>query len=497
MLCRIVSAAALAVFLATTIIAGTQRNLVFADELINTAKTFTGFSSSWTGNVLDYSLRPVYRLLNVAWAALFGVSMTSLWLGTVLSAIVIGGILHRLGACVAGPLVAASAPLFLLSSPLYIPVGLAAMPHLPSGMFTIGSLIFLLAWQSARPDSVAANRATWFASAAFIFAVLAFLTHPSQLAFVVALFVAVGAVVIVGFIRDNLSPGVHTWKALIPASAGVVTFFVAIGLVETTYRWLAGDATHERLLPGYTYSFVNMWVSTLYEFDKSLASYAKPASFYITYLFVQQPAFTLVTLGIVISAVTVLIVRWRNGEFVERDLFYFIPALLVFVWIAVASLAKMKFDRVLVGVTPLAVANNTLLIGYLLSFVAPRFRPAIGVFIVVLAAGWAASAVSSQHLYLQSLTAKKYKRIGALYNIFHGLPEGNVGFIEVGTNVNKARRYCKYFANATGRLMHEIGPTREEMRKVRYRKRHGSGALFMRLGRKLQSLELRVNEALD
>lgn len=439
-----------------------DREPLFNDEVINASRTMTGFSNH-SENVLDYSLRPAFRLLNQFWVALFGQSLAALWLGAALVAIAMVVSLQRVGRDAGGPALATIAPFWFLATPMSVWIGLSAMPHLPSALAALLATMLIVAWQRRPAD--APNRDKRLVGAAFFCAAMALMTHPTQISLVLALGAITAMLVVLALARDGWHLGANSARTLGPVLIGYAVLAAVIGVVELAYRVGTVGATSTRLLPGATFSYLNHWIGNVLQIEGKVPKrYLHDGWFYVSLLVKGHPTFFFSSLALLLVALVVFVRRraW------SRDAPLFIPALVVVLWIIVASTMRMSMPRVLVGITPVAIASNLFLLGYLLERIElARVRGAIVAVALAATSVAAVRVVAEDHREVAEPNRSRRRNVVAPYRLVAGLPPGPFAFVDAPGD-NGSHIWCLYFAQASGHAVVRIAPEALSKRRGEY-----------------------------
>ena len=452
-------ALALALAVLLILIAAHQREPLTYDEVINVARTKVGFSD-YPENVLDYSLRPVFRLWAMLLVWLFGRSLEALWLGAAILSLVTVVVLARVGRAAGGSALATAAPLLYLATPLSANIGGSALPHLPSALPALLATLSIVLWQRGPQDDP--RRSRRLVVAAFLLAGVALLTHPTQISLVIALGGVTVGIVVVALVRDGWHLGERTRRALPPVLAGYAALAVVIALTELAYRALAGDGTSDRLLPGLRFTYLNHWVSNVLKFDAiTPRDYVKGPSYYLRYLFENHPVFFWST--IVVTALALLRLVRRKQWAADAPLF--IPSIVLVLWIATASHMGLCTPRVLVGVTPIATASNLLLGGYLAAALGkPGVRTGLLAVVALAAAVAGTRVVLQDRNEVRSVNPWRRANLVEPYRLLAALPPGDVAFLDEGAPA-MSFAMCRYFASATGRNIVKIASSQLTARR--------------------------------
>ncbi len=432
------------------------REPIFNDEIINLARTERGFSNLW-GNLLDYSLRPFYRVMNQFWRELFGPTLSGMWLGSVTVAVFAAIGLQALGMRLGSRYAAGLGPLFLVTSPEFVRVGLGNMPHLMSGSLAIASVYFLARWLVPGPAQQEPGLSgKMMAAAAALLAAIAVLTHPTQLGFLAGLIaITIGAVLCEYFAEDRVI-GVRTRQKFAEAATAWLTVAAALVCIDVLYRVALSGTPEPRLPKGFDYSYLNLWIGNSQAMDTHLAQYGKPFAFYWRQLATGYPVFTIVTVTLAFASAAVSFVRLREGTSRRIDLFCMATCFLMLVWLIIASIAKMKTDYTLAAWAPLAAAANVAAVAQLTGYFSGEKRLGLASSTVISLALviWAGASFASQRSALQAEVQIKAPQLAAPYRILAALPPGPMGVLTVPDQSAKAQRVtnsCRNFASATQR----------------------------------------------
>ena len=118
------------------------KGVVTGDEFINISRTLKGYVPA---NIIDYSLRPFFRILNMMWVELFGSNMDALIYGnSILFIIMLSTFMlyfYKLTQSISLVILAISV---LLISPELIRIGLNALPQMPAGLFSLLAVILMM-----------------------------------------------------------------------------------------------------------------------------------------------------------------------------------------------------------------------------------------------------------------------------------------------------------------------------------------------------------------
>ena len=275
-----------------------HRDFHYNDELINTSRTYYGLD---VYAIFDYSVRPLFRLANLLFVALFGQNVLSLWIGSTFFALAIAYMLYVAGLRYAGLLGGFVGPFLLLFSPEFRFSGLAAMPHMQSASYAVAAMLTVLRPAEAGGAKPLAQDAR--SLLAFGFAALAVLAHPSQLPSMLGLAAAMTVVFGFNILRSGFR-STETVRALRHGALGAGGLLSVFAAVEIAYRYFGQGDHSSRLPPGQGWSYVGFWLGNIRAFGTSeFAHYHTPADFYIRLLIEDYAIFTIVSLFLLLFAV--------------------------------------------------------------------------------------------------------------------------------------------------------------------------------------------------
>ena len=439
-----------------------HRDLHYSDELINTSRTFFGLNPY---TVLDYSVRPLFRLANLLFVALFGQNVQSLWIGSTFFALAIAYMLYVAGSRYAGLLGGFVGPFLLLASPQFRFSGLGAMPTMQSAVYAVAAMLIVLRpTEAGEPKPFAHDARTFLA---FGLAALAVLAHPSQLPFVLGL--AAAMIVVFGFniLRSGFRSN-ETARALRHGAIGAGSLLLLFAAIEVAYRYFGRGGRSPRLLPGQDWSYVGFWQGAIRGFGTSLfARHYELADFYLRLLIENYAVFTVFSLILLLLAVGWEINQIRTKKSING--IYEIPSItcatVIVVWQLVSALTALKTKYVLAAFGPIAVFADLVFIGTILKFSLLKHKNAIRIQIS-LAVLLAALCTYSFLKYTETSSP-----LAQLYWYTYKFAPGKFGFLPYAKadptlsphdttakskKDNVSRRYCGYLANASGKVMANV-----------------------------------------
>lgn len=393
-----------------------DKGVLYFDELIN-----AGLAKD--GVILDFSLRPVYRLLNQAAWLVFGGDFESLRMLAFLCYLATGLVVFETARRLSGRAVAWSVFLAVAFSETVLVHGVRGMPHVPAGLFLALALCYFLSSLDAA-GGLAAPR--WRAVAAGLVALVAVAVHPTALPFVLGLGLWALARLAV---RASRTRG---WSDLPREPAFALLLALGVGALVLFGVTLLDDRSYVGAIFG---GVETVQAENVYSF------YHRPWHQYLTTL-----AGDVVLLTAVVLAVLGAVLAWaatRGGG--SRS-----PAgdrTVALVWLSVCSLGVLsllawRFERVFVTYVPLLAVTAAALLSSALGALRPRRRRVAAAGLVAVLALAAAVSLVRTTAALERIDRDDWKQFDRFAEVLSSVVEGGeVGYLGDGARYERARDF--------------------------------------------------------
>jgi hypothetical protein len=334
----------------------TSRNIIAGDEFINIAER--SYQSNLINSILDYSLRPLYRVINIFWVYIFGYKLESLLIGSRITFGIMCLVYSIFVWRVSKSFLVLTFSLFLLlGSPELFRIGLGALPQIYSGFFLMMYGIFF--YYKIETITKHTNEFFIYNLLSYFCVFLALLSHPTMLAALIyGLFLDILFMLLLILSKESKIVLIKYLKNFF-----LSLFFLFILIIFTNYIYLlfqdslpSMDTTmvlsaERTTLKNWT--FINLWYSTLFNVNVFPSSFTKPFFFYFKYLFESYKLFYLLWIFSIIILIYSIISKKINFDKISNF------SKLIFTAISVAHLLflsyqSVKFYYVLASLAPIA-----------------------------------------------------------------------------------------------------------------------------------------------
>ena len=317
----------------------TSRSIILGDEFINISER--SYQSNLIDDILDYSLRPLYRVINIFWVYIFGYKLESLLIGSRITfgimCLVYSIFVWRVSKSL---LVLTFSLLLLLGSPELLRIGLGALPQIYSGFFLMMYGIFF--YYKIETITKHTNEFFIYNLLSYFCIFLALLSHPTMLsALIYALFLDILFILLEILYKESKIVIIKYLKNFFLSLS-----FLFILIIFTDYIYLLFQDSlplikSSAILPKKS-TFINLWYGVL--FDQNIISgysnYTKPFFFYHQYLFINFNLFYLLLIFSIIILIYSIIYKKNNFDNIRNF------SKLIFTAITVSHLFLLSYQPI-------------------------------------------------------------------------------------------------------------------------------------------------------
>ena len=324
-----------------------SRPIVTGDEFINIVNRTSSISDT-----LDYSLRPLYRLINISWVNFLGKELESLLIGSAVTFTIINLIYaFFVWKMSKNYLILTLSLLILYISPEILRIGLGALPLIYSGFFLMMfGIFFYFKIENINSNN---NKSLKFGVLSYLFLFFALVTHHTMLFLLVCVFVLelIFIILIINslefktFLKKNLK--IILFCLIFLLCLILLTNFVYIIFQESLainkkVSWFPNDEK---------WTYLNLWYHVL--FGSKLSSetrYVRPFLYYNYYLFKNETLFYLLWMLSIVSMIGNLFFRKIKINEIKK----YIPLIISIIYLLILSIFPKKLYYVLASFAPIA-----------------------------------------------------------------------------------------------------------------------------------------------
>ena len=328
-----------------------SRPIILGDEFINIAERDHSFR-----DIMDYSLRPLYRFINIIWINIFGKELESLLIGSrvifvlivVISAIFIWRISKNY-------LVLTLSLSILFISPELLRIGLGALPQIYSGLFLMMYGIFFY----LKIDVIykKTNEFFYYNLLSYLCVFLALTTHPTMFFILVCSFIFDIFFLLIIFVSKQDQFILR--KYLKNFFISCLFLFILIFILELIYLFFQDSLPQGKIQTKLSenWTFINLWYRIIFEIDtQRYAPYFKSFFFYINFLYLNHLLFFLLWIfSIGFSLYSIFQLRKNFNDITIFNKYIF--SLISIFHILILSIQDMKLYYVLAAFAPAATLS--------------------------------------------------------------------------------------------------------------------------------------------
>jgi hypothetical protein len=328
----------------------TSRNIITGDEFINIAER--SYQSNLINSILDYSLRPLYRVINIFWVYIFGYKLESLLIGSRITFGIMCLVYSIFVWRVSKSFLVLTFSLFLLlGSPELFRIGLGALPQIYSGFFLMMYGIFF--YYKIETITKHTNEFFIYNLLSYFCVFLALLFHPTMLAALIyGLFLDILFMLLTILSKESKIVLIKYLKNFFLSLS-----FLFILIIFTDYIYLLFQdslpSMDRTTILSKNWTFINLWYSGLLKVNVFSSSYTKPFFFYFKYLFESYKLFYLLWIFSIIILIYSIISKKINFDKISNFSKLIFTAISV-VHLLFLSYQSWKFYYILASLAPIA-----------------------------------------------------------------------------------------------------------------------------------------------
>ena len=323
------------------------KGVVTGDEFINISRTLKGYVPA---NIIDYSLRPFFRILNMMWVELFGSNMDALIYGnSILFIIMLSTFMlyfYKLTQSISLVILAISV---LLISPELIRIGLNALPQMPAGLFSLLAVILMM----EKVKALTENRSNTYALslAMYTFSILAFYSHPAQIAILFLVVLIDFLVTLLSYINYRQIFKVYRNSLIINV------FYLIVVIVSVEILYLSYGNGLQKYSPALSisdpYSHLLIYYNSIFNDPSNPKMYHHPWGFYFDYLFSKHSLFTVTFFALMMLVVRRIYKCILTRGYCNDKLYLTIPMLFGTAFLLIISLKAYKASYTVTQIAPI------------------------------------------------------------------------------------------------------------------------------------------------
>jgi hypothetical protein len=427
-----------------------SRSIIKSDEFININDRTSSIRS-----ILDYSLRPLYRIFNVFWWNIFGKELESLLIGSriifVILTLIYSSLIWKMSKSY---LLLILSVLILFISPELLRIGLGALPQIYAGFFLMmfGIFFFLKIENLNQPM----YKTLIYSVISYLFAFLAVASHHTMLIAIVCIFILeifFGTLIFYSqnfkmFFKKNFKVFIISFLFL--AFLILITNYLYIHFQESlrnrNVSWFPSD---------WSWTYVNLWYQVLFGSKLSNETHhIRPFFFYHDYLIKNVTLFYVMWLLAIVQMFFLIFSKKSNFNNIKY-FSKFIPLFISIIHLVVLSIYPRKYYYVLASFAPMASLSIVFALKEIMNKEKINFH-VISILLLI---------IFSYQIYdLHSLLNKKAHWISDEYNYIN-LHRSNTYYLFETNKYNvkderksykRGQKYCRWIINGNNLKINKI-----------------------------------------